>query len=509
MDDEVGRSLRQRIARLAGATEAMPPGRFAGRGIVICAGGARVFTSAYVLISVLRNTLGCRLPIEVWHFGPEEISPAMAALLTELEADPVDATRFIAGRGAQILDGWQLKPFALQWSRFAEVLMLDADQVPVADPAGLFDWPEYRKTGAVFWPDIADLKADNPVWEMVGLSGERVPSIESGQVLVDKRRHWHALSVVVGLNEEAEALYRLIYGDKDTFLLGWRLAGATCALVPHRPFTDERLLVQRDFAGRPLFQHRTNAKWIYFGDQYSIPGFVHEAACLEALATLRARWGGRVAAPPPRTLAARAVERELVGASPIRLTVAGEEAGPIELLAHGEVGQGRAYDLRNWYVAEDTEPAAASRFTLVFRDGDRTTYRFSPTGDGRWMGRRLSFPEVEAVVAPRRQAHVGEDDRSATPGLVDDLLRAAGFPASDPATDDTLGDTLALLDGVEPGVAARLRRLASERRDRTPAARLERLAARIAEAPRETNRTPDIGPGIFAMDYSFSLGKPD
>ena len=43
--------------------------RFDGRGIVICAGGPRYFTCAWVLVSILRNTFRIDLPIQVWHLG--------------------------------------------------------------------------------------------------------------------------------------------------------------------------------------------------------------------------------------------------------------------------------------------------------------------------------------------------------------------------------------------------------------------------------------------------------
>ena len=48
------------------------PDRFDGRGIVIPGGGMRYFTCAWVCIRMLRS-LGCTLPIELWHCGPEEM----------------------------------------------------------------------------------------------------------------------------------------------------------------------------------------------------------------------------------------------------------------------------------------------------------------------------------------------------------------------------------------------------------------------------------------------------
>ncbi|MGE3969550.1 MAG: hypothetical protein AB7F08_15010, partial [Dongiaceae bacterium] len=109
---------------------AFPTDRFDGRGIVICAGGVRMFTCAWVLLWMLRSELGCRLPIQLWHLGAAELSPAMRRLLTAFDVELVDAEAVKARNPARIEDGWQLKPFALMHSRFAEVLLLDADQVP-------------------------------------------------------------------------------------------------------------------------------------------------------------------------------------------------------------------------------------------------------------------------------------------------------------------------------------------------------------------------------------------
>ena len=45
------------------------------------------------------------------------------------------------------LNGWELKPFALLNSPFQEVLLLDADNVPVVDPAFLFETLSSPKRG--------------------------------------------------------------------------------------------------------------------------------------------------------------------------------------------------------------------------------------------------------------------------------------------------------------------------------------------------------------------------
>jgi hypothetical protein len=175
-----------------------PGVRFAGRGIVICAGGARLFTCAWVAIALLRRHLACTLPIEVWHLGPEEMGPPMRGLLEELGAQPVDAFEVAKRHQVEQLGGWELKPYALMHSRFREVLLLDADNIPLRDPEFLFDRSEFRDTGALFWPDIVRLSPDNAIWAVSGLTYRDTPSFESGQIVLDKSRCWQALSLAHG-----------------------------------------------------------------------------------------------------------------------------------------------------------------------------------------------------------------------------------------------------------------------------------------------------------------------
>jgi Mannosyltransferase putative len=428
-----------------------PAEQFSGRGIVVCAGGASVFTNAYVLISILRQTLSCSLPIEVWHFGPEELSGAMAALLHDLDAEPVNALPVIAAARSAITDGWQLKPFAMLHSRFEEVLLLDADLVPVRDPAECFDWPEYREHRAVFWPDVVGLREDNPVWESLGVKSGSVTSFESGQVLIDKRRHWRALAITEALNEEAEQLYRVIYGDKDTFLLAWALAGDNFALIPHRPFADDRYLVQRDFSGAPFFQHRTNSKWAYSGAQYEVEGFRHLEASIAALEFLRERWNGTVFHIPDRSFRAREAEAGLIATSAVILET-GDEPVQLKLLPYGEFGEGRSGDRQNWWC-EDRD----GRISLAIAGRDEQTYQLYQISATRWDGVRLRPPERKVAILVQSARGL---ESVIAPGVVDDLLRAANFPHTEPDALNELHAALRLLCRVDLGAGARLRRLA-------------------------------------------------
>lgn len=324
----------------------------------------------------------------------------------------------------------------------------------------LFAWPEYLEAGAVFWPDMVDLRETNPVWAALDLPPRRTISFESGQVLVDKQRHWRALCVVGALNAEAERLYRMIYGDKDTFLLGWQMADSPFALVPHAPFIDERCLTQRDFAGAPLFQHRTNSKWSYAGKQIDVAGFVHLAACEAAVAALRHRWNGRVFHAPDRSVAARAAEQQLLQAGALLLRVLADEAVELELLPNNEIGAGRANDRQNWWCVE-TEGA----IEFVIGDTDRVTYQLRQLDGGHWEGMRHRKPIHSVTLRPAGPA--AQTDAS-EPGLVDELLRAAGYPHAGPDAAAELEAALRLLCRVDPGAAARLAHLSRTAPDLAP-----------------------------------------
>ena len=471
-----------------------------GRGIVVVAGGARIFTNAYVLLHILRRQLASRLPIEVWFFGQSEISPSMAALLEPFNVRLVDALPLIHKTGATIRDGWQLKSFALFHSRFAEVLLLDADQVPICDPTGVFDWPEYQRSGAVFWPDIVDLQANNQIWEIMGLPARRTISLESGQLLVDRRRHLRSLQAAVRLNEMADDLYELIYGDKDSYLLAWTLTDGVFALVPHRPFVDEMFLVQRDFAGNPLFQHLTNAKWQYGAEQRRLPGLVHLNACLAAIAELEAAWSGEVFTPPDRSAEARAIEAELTRQGKFELYILEETPIPIELHAHAEIGKGRTHDRRQWWVETD-----GARITLILGSKDRRSYELVRCPDAIWRGTRRRPPIAKTSLAPVSDA-IPDPAAEHQPGLIDDLLLAAGLDGASSEALGRLADSLALLARVIPGVPARLFHLAATEPDVVRRDRLRALAATVSTSERQVSqvvtRQHVLGTGYQKMDQS-------
>jgi len=473
----------------------MPEGK-EGRGIVTCAGGVRLFTCVYVLARVLRETLKCPLPIQLWHFGGEEISPIMHHELTRLGVELVDMNLLLEDHPARITNGWQLKPYAILHSRFSEVLFLDADQVPTRNPEDLFEWPEYEETGAVFWPDIIDIKADNEIWAYAGLDGENVPSWESGQILVDKRRHWLALHAALLLNESDTDVYNMIYGDKDTFLIGWRLTNAPASVVSHRPYVDSRILIQRDFSGAPLFQHRTGAKWTYDDRQYEVEGIQHFEACLGFLDDLKQVWNGRLFFPPDRSAAARAEEDRLSTLGALRLEVLGDLTAEIELLPAHEFGVGRSADRQNWYVSD-----ASGSLQLIIHDGSRVTYHLDKRGSGIWEGNYLTMTGGRVRIDERAVADPVEHVAANGSGIVGALVAASGIAAKGERAAEAdrteLLSALCLMLRAEPGIRSEIEIEANK-----PGAIGKICRAVLDRVPGAIDRTPPKSLGTIGTGYT-------
>ena len=278
------------------------PGGFAGRGIVICGGGVRMFTNAWVCIRMLRH-LRCSLPIELWHLGERELDEQMRALVAPLGVECVDVEEKQREHPARLAHVWALKPYALLHCRFKEVLLLDADNVPVANPEYLFDSPQFRSNRAVFWPDYGRLERDRAAWKLFGVPYRDEFEVESGQVLVDKEACWRALNLCLWYNEQSDLYYGHVHGDKETFHLAFRKLNARYAMPSRRIYRLPGTMCQHDFNGRRLFQHRNQAKWNLFGPNPRIRGFWFENDCRRFLKELAATWDGQIdklRPPPPR-----------------------------------------------------------------------------------------------------------------------------------------------------------------------------------------------------------------
>jgi hypothetical protein len=469
--------LKPALAAAAAADSQLPAGRFEGRGIVICAGGARLFTCAWVCIALLRGKMGCTLPIEVWHLGPEELGPAMRGMLEELGAQAIDALEVAKRHQVQCLGGWELKTYALMHSRLREVLLLDADNVAVKDPSYLFERAEYQETGAMFWPDIIRLSRTSPIWAISGLSFYEGAAFESGQLVLDKSRCWRALCLAHWMNQHSDAFYEVLYGDKDTFLTAWLMLGQAFHVVRHKAKLLDFTLCQRDPDGAVLFQHRNSAKWILRGNNPRVEGFRFEDECLELIKKLNSVWDGRVFNPPARSECALKLERHLAEVREFRFVRVSSDERRMELLRGNRIGAGISGHELYWWIADGEQGPEL----IVEGDGYRSCV-LRCSDDGTWRGQYLSRPEmpVELIPEPSRcKAHASRNSGSegVMASLLDRMLDAyAALPWDSEMMRDFVGAirTLATLDatlaerlhgelnGDTHGTRARLLQLALE-----------------------------------------------
>ena len=218
----------------------------------------------------------------------------MTKLIQPLGVECKDALRLRKVVPARCLIGWALKSYAMLHSSFREVLFLDADNVPVSNPEYLFETPQFRQTGAIFWPDRKEGTTKDPriIWWTCGLRPPREPEFESGQIVLDKERTWRALRLAGWFNENCDFYYQYFHGDKETFHLAFRKLKQPYSLIPKSPWPLTGTLCQHDFRGRRVFQHRGGDKWRFDASNPRVKGFKFEQECHRYLRDLRRRWDG-------------------------------------------------------------------------------------------------------------------------------------------------------------------------------------------------------------------------
>lgn len=279
------------------------PGHFEGRGIVIT-GGGKYFVSAYITIRVIRH-IGCTLPIELWHLDGE-MDDEMIGMVAEHNGSCHNASELARGTN-YFLDhwwkGWQLKAFALLHSSFREVLMLDADSYPTKDPSFVFEWTPYKETGSIIWPDVGDSARLFPplAAKVLGVPQFTEGAAESGQLVFNKEQTWKGLNLAKHYNADADYIYHIVYGDKDTFPAAMHRVGSPYSRMNPNCKMNGPGIQQLDQNGDVLFNHRIHDKFRIFNTRFDstaqrgatqqrASGWRHENFCHRVLQELNERW---------------------------------------------------------------------------------------------------------------------------------------------------------------------------------------------------------------------------
>ncbi|KAG6612082.1 uncharacterized protein IUM83_14933 [Phytophthora cinnamomi] len=249
-----------------------------GRDGIVMVVYPRLLASAYATVRTLRDALGCTLPIELW-YRPDEMRSVRNGL-TPLKklAGSAGGITFHEINDARAF-GYGTKVYAIYHSFLERVLFLDADNVPVRDPSFLFQSAEFVKTGAVFWPDfwhpdntIFNIHSQSLVWQFLDLPFQDMFEQESGQLLIDRRRHVVPMQVLSFYAFHRPNLFdnfKLAHGDKDLFRFAWMHQNASFHMIQAPPAVAGKVvndsfcgmtMVQHDAQGEVLFMHRNSHK---------------------------------------------------------------------------------------------------------------------------------------------------------------------------------------------------------------------------------------------------------
>ncbi|KAJ1615923.1 mannosyltransferase putative-domain-containing protein [Pavlovales sp. CCMP2436] len=239
------------------------------------------------------RALGCKLPVEIWEAG-NELNTTRQWLLELGGVQLRDMADHV--EDFEQWRGWQLKGAIPSFTAFDELILIDADISFAINPEVLFRTAEWTQTGTYFFRDEQSkwhwfagerCKSCNDhrfyrsrkKW-VQGLLGPTMPKtvpqewayhwqektvnnatkeiMDSGVVLIDRRRHPGLIKHLFELNRNKAETYKYVWGDKETFWLSAVLADEPYALHPVQG-THEccSLLCYASMAHSYQWRHRT------------------------------------------------------------------------------------------------------------------------------------------------------------------------------------------------------------------------------------------------------------
>lgn len=387
------------------ANHVYPDSKYFGRGIVSCVSAKPGYSSgkhlkdgylpcAWVMAKELRR-LGCRLPITFCHLGHVEWDAALTRLVEPLGVNVIDLREWEKTNRMRILAGWETKIAAILASTFEEALFLDADNVPVRDPSFLFDLPEYKEHGAIFWPDLPpnNRKEWMPleVWHNFAMEYRNEPDFESGQFLINKRSCWREVMLTRKINEHSDWVYAFVFGDKSTYHLAWAKLNRQYAMPKRGAGWNGGAILQYDLEGKLLFEHCVQNKATLDGYPKGRSCLSNPGECYEHLEELRKSWGGKlwhseVPLPGDATVMSKMLGKTFV----YRRIGLGERE--IRLLEDNRIGRGAARCEFAWSIVGGV-------LSISDIDG-KPTMLLNESPDGVWRGAWLDYEKCAVELLP-------------------------------------------------------------------------------------------------------------
>ena len=212
-------------------------------------------------------------PIELW-MTREELETANQKLLTTLVSNQVTIkvfddyiaqyTEYIGPLYKHRKANYHYKLLALVMTQFQHVILLDRDFYLLQKPEMALNSLIQSGANAAFWHDMVGISAQNPIWDLVGISPIAGYAQDSCFVYINKETAWRGLYLAAYMNQKQNVYYQLVHGDKDTFFIAFESLGINYTWAPYAPYllckssqktaTDVRSH-QPDLTGQPLGVH--------------------------------------------------------------------------------------------------------------------------------------------------------------------------------------------------------------------------------------------------------------
>ncbi|KAJ1547189.1 hypothetical protein HK405_006483 [Cladochytrium tenue] len=270
------------------------------RGVVTTGGRPKDIEFAIMTAEFVRAS-GSELPVSFAYMSRQVPTPFLDKLRA-YNVTPVD----ISATVAKLDWGWRetalgaAKVYAMMAAPYEQVVFLDPDVMVLQDPNVFFESPEFRRYGALFWPDFTARRRDGFMWDLFDIEAPQEDRLEfeSGMIFVDKSRTWKALKLTEHINAAGRFFFNHFWGDKESFFWGFTATNTPYFLNPHyihmvgtavdsahrrggarldedasEPggvrVPDESILcgqsmLQLDFNGRPAFMHWNGVKEAYY-----------------------------------------------------------------------------------------------------------------------------------------------------------------------------------------------------------------------------------------------------
>lgn len=199
-----------------------------------------VFTNTELMKSLLKDINMELLDLEKLPFPPQKVTL-------------INILKTLSNLGQKDLSHYKSKIAALFYSSYENVLLLDADSVPLIKPKEFFEFPDYVEKGAYFFRDRSLMYHND--WQETNFFAKVMPQKsnvldmamgikpvsertmdnlymrgwrhmqEAGVVAFNRKRHFKSLLTLIGLSLWVEPIDSSIWGDKELYWLAMSAAG--------------------------------------------------------------------------------------------------------------------------------------------------------------------------------------------------------------------------------------------------------------------------------------------